>query len=226
MRAQDGGVSGQVVKVVHDDSDKQVQHLKTHTMSHITDQSCHSSQSCLMMTVTNQFNIWKHTPCHKACSGNQSCQCGLQKRGKRRRTNKWRWWSRLTKKEQEKTKTQKEDKVDSPRKNWGRQSRLAKKRHPPTPPILKKTKQTHQERTEEEKEDKVEVGDVQATAGLWRSSHVGVLAYGLRVTRLTTQTVQHDLLPRLSRRTPGQFNSTGFNHHSTWTPPEVHTQGT
>ena len=78
----------------------------------------------------------------------------------------------------------------------------------------KKTKWTHQERTEEEKEDKVEVSNVQATASLWRPRLFGVLVYGLWVTGSTTQTVQHDLLPRLPCCAPGQINDTGVNHHS------------
>ena len=59
VRPQDGGVSGQIVKVVHDDGYKQVQHLKTHIMAHVTGQSCQEGcvVKAVMMTAANRFNM-------------------------------------------------------------------------------------------------------------------------------------------------------------------------
>ena len=59
VRPQDGGVSGQIVKVVHDDGYKQVQHLKTHIKAHVTGQSCQEGcvVKAVMMTAANRFNM-------------------------------------------------------------------------------------------------------------------------------------------------------------------------
>ena len=57
MWAEDGGVSGQVLKVVHDDSHEQIQHLKTQTVTLL-----HSIMSAKQVCTYNRLGLQNKYP--------------------------------------------------------------------------------------------------------------------------------------------------------------------